>query len=183
VYDVFDTADDGQQVFVGCVTDTQWRSFCEAFGLTDLRDDPELATMAQLAAARGRILPIVQEVFRTIPKAELMARCEAIGLPFAPIARPSDLFDDPHLQASGGLLPIELSRTGGRTAPSRPVADLPGLPVSLGTGRPGLRRQPPRVGEHGAEVMREAGYTPDEVAELIQDGTVRVPETAAEAAG
>ena len=182
VYDVFDTADEGMQVFVGCVTDTQWRSFCEAFGLTDLLNDPELATMAQLAAARDRILPIVQDVFRQIPKAELMARCEAIGLPFAPIARPADLFDDPHLLASGGLLPVDLSGTEGITAPSRRVADLPGLPVSLRTGRPGLRRQPPRVGEHSAEVMREAGFSEAEIAELIRDGTLRVPDPIAQAA-
>jgi crotonobetainyl-CoA:carnitine CoA-transferase CaiB-like acyl-CoA transferase len=177
VYDVFETADEGMQVFVGCVTDTQWRSFCEAFGLMDLLNDPELATMAQLAAARDRILPIVQDVFRQIPKAELMARCEAIGLPFAPIARPADLFDDPHLLASGGLLPIDLSGTEGVTVPSRRIADLPGLPVSLRTGRPGLRRQPPRVGEHSAEVMREAGFSEAEIGELIQDGTLRVPDT------
>ena len=182
VYDVFDTADEGMQVFVGCVTDTQWRSFCEAFGLTDLLNDPELATMAQLAAARDRILPIVQDVFRQIPKAELMARCEAIGLPFAPIARPADLFDDPHLQASGGLLPVDLSKTEGVTTPSRRVADLPGLPVSLRAGRPGLRRQPPRVGEHSAEVMREAGFSEAEIAELIRDGTLRVPDPVAQAA-
>src|SRR5689334_21616778 len=83
----------------------------------------------------------------------LMARCEAIGLPFAPIARPADLFDDPHLQASGGLLPIDLSKTEGVTTPSRRAADLPGLPVSLCTGRLGLRRQPPLVGEHSTEIM------------------------------
>jgi crotonobetainyl-CoA:carnitine CoA-transferase CaiB-like acyl-CoA transferase len=182
VYDVFDTADEGVQVFVGCVTDTQWRSFCEAFGLADLANDPELKTMAQLAAARDRILPIVQDVFRQIPKAELMARCEAIGLPFAPIARPSDLFDDPHLLASGGLLQIDLSGMEGATTPSRRFADLPGLPVSLRTGRPGLRRQPPRVGEHSAEIMREAGFSEAEISELVSNGTLRVPGKVAEAA-
>lgn len=122
MYDVFDTADEGQQVFVGAVTETQWRGFCEAFGLRDLLDDPELRTMQQLAAARPRILPRIQAVFDTVSKAELMARVEALGLPFAPIARPSDLFEDPHLLASGGMMPIALaaeSAPGGR--PSRAV--------------------------------------------------------------
>src|SRR5215207_7615018 len=164
VYDVFDTAEEGDQVFVGCVTDTQWQAFCEAFDLTDLRDDPELATMAQLAAARPRILPRVAEVFRQIPKAELMARCEALGLPFAPIAKPADLFDDPHLLASGGLLSVDLTATEGAVEPKAHSAGLPGLPVLLRTGRPGLQRQPPRVGQHGPDIMREAGLSEEEIA-------------------
>jgi crotonobetainyl-CoA:carnitine CoA-transferase CaiB-like acyl-CoA transferase len=181
LYDIFDTADPGQQVFVGVVTDTQWRGFCEAFGLQDLLADPELGSMRQLAAARPRIRPRVAEVFRALPKAELMARCEALGLPFAPINRPGDLFGDPHLLASGGLLPVDLSGAenapGG--APARTDAGLPGLPLMLPSGRPGLRRQPPRAGEHGAEVARELGLTEDEIAALVADGTLSTPERAA----
>ena len=183
LYDVFDTADEGAQVFVGAVTETQWRVFCQAFGLDDLLDDPDLATMPQLAAARPRILPRIAEVFGAIPKAELMARVEALGLPFAPIARPSDLFEDPHLLASGGMVPTALaagSAPGGR--PARAVADLPGLPISLRHGRPTLRRQPPRVGEHGVEIVREAGLAEAEIAALVADGTLVLPERVAEAA-
>lgn len=184
IYDVFDTADAGEQVFVGVVTDTQWRAFCRAFGLDDLAADPALAAMGQLARARSRILPRVAEVFRALPKAELMARCEALGLPFAPIARPADLFDDPHLLASGGLLPVDLS--GAEAAPAaasaRPGAGLPGLPISLPSGRPGLRRQPPRPGEHGGEIAREAGLSDAEAAALFADGTLVAPERSAAAA-
>src|SRR3712207_700906 len=159
LYDIFDSADADQQVFVGVVTDTQWRGFFEGVGLLDLLADPELGSMRQLAAARSRIKPRVAEVFRALPKSELMARCEALGLSFAPINRPGDLFDDPHLLASGGLLPVDLSGAenapGG--APAKADAGLPGLPVMLPSGRPGLRRQPPRAGEHGAEIAREIG--------------------------
>jgi crotonobetainyl-CoA:carnitine CoA-transferase CaiB-like acyl-CoA transferase len=183
VYDIFDSADEGEQVFVGVVTDGQWRAFCEAFGLGDLLADPELATMRQLAAARPRVLPRVAEVFRSLPKAELMARCEALGLPFAPIARPSDLFDDPHLLASGGLLPVDLSAAEGASGgrPAAAQASLPGLPVSLRTGRPGLRRQPPRAGEHGVEVMREADFSETEIGALVEEGALSLPGRAAPA--
>lgn len=178
VYDIFDSAEPDQQVFVGVVTETQWRQFCEAFDLMHLLDDPGLQTPKQRADERPRILPHVQEAFRKLPKAELMARCEALGLPFAPIAKPADLFDDPHLLASGGLLPTDLSGAqappGGRAHKS--VAGLPGLPVSLIDGRPGLRRQPPHVGEHGREIAREAGLPEEEIAELLADGTITVPE-------
>ncbi len=174
LYDVFDTADEGQQVFVGVVTDTQWRSFCEAFDLPDLLGDPGLQTMGDLAAARPRIRERASRLFSNLSKRELMARCEALGLPFAPIARPSDLFDDPHLKASSGLLPIDVTRSRSEwtAPPSRPIADLPALPISLPGGRPGLVRQPPRVGEHSLEVAREAGLSEDDLRQLVAGGAI-----------
>jgi crotonobetainyl-CoA:carnitine CoA-transferase CaiB-like acyl-CoA transferase len=182
LYDVFDTADEGAQVFVGVVTDTQWRAFCEEFGFGDLLADPALAGMRQLAAARPRFKPRIAEAFRKLPKAELMARCERLGLSFAPINKPGDLFEDPHLLASGGLLPVDLAvaeaAPGG--APAKAGAGLPGLPLSLPSGRPGLRRQPPRAGEHGAEVAREAGLSEAEVAALVAAGTLSTPDRAAQ---
>ncbi len=183
VYDVFDSADAGEQVFVGVVTDTQWRAFCDAFDLAELKNDPNLATMPQLAAGRAGFLPRIAAVFRMLPKAELMARCEALGLPFAPIARPMDLFADPHLLASGGLLPTEL--TGAQGAPggqyAQKVAGLPALPVSLRQGRPGLRRQPPQVGEHGMEIVRAAGLSEAQIAALVATGTLAIAAPAAAA--
>ena len=114
VYDVFDTAEPGEQVHVSVVTDTQWRAFCDAFGLSDLLADPSLATQRDRALARPNFLPRVAAVFNTLTKRELMARCERLGIPYAPIAKPSDLFDDPHLLASGGLLPVEMATAEGR---------------------------------------------------------------------
>ncbi|MCR0985195.1 hydroxymethylglutaryl-CoA lyase [Roseomonas populi] len=184
LYDVFDSADEGRQVFVGVVTTTQWQAFCRAFGLEDMLADPSLATMGQLAAARPRIGARVAEVFRAMPQAELMARCEALGLPFAPIARPADLFDDPHLNASGGLMPVAMESAAGAPggAPAMPVAGIPGLPVLMGGGRTALRRQPPRTGEHGIEIAREAGLGEAEIAALLAEGALQPGETPALAA-
>jgi crotonobetainyl-CoA:carnitine CoA-transferase CaiB-like acyl-CoA transferase len=174
VYDVFDTAEPGQQVFVGVVTETQWRGFCEAFGLAELLADPVLATQGQRVADRGRYLPKVAAVFRTLKKAELMARCEALGLPFAPIARPGDLFDDPHLQQSGGLLETAMDSAAGAPGghPARAVAGLPNLPVAFPEGRLALRRQPPAPGEHGREIAREAGLAEAEIDALVAAGAL-----------
>jgi crotonobetainyl-CoA:carnitine CoA-transferase CaiB-like acyl-CoA transferase len=125
-------------------------------------------------ADRSRYLPRVAAVFRGLPKAELMARCEALGLPFAPIARPADLFEDPHLRASGGLLDTELTSAQGAPGgvPAQPAAGLPGLPISLDGRRMGIRRQPPRSGEHSADIAREAGLSEAEVAAMVADGTL-----------
>jgi len=174
LYDVFDSAEPGEQVFVGVVTETQWQAFCQAFGLQELLADPAFATQSKRVADRSRYLPRVAAVFATMTKAELMARCEALGLPFAPIARPADLFDDPHLLASGGLLQTEMESAEGALdgIPAQPVAALPGLPVSINGLRLGLRRQPPAAGEHSREIAAEAGLSEAEIDELLAAGTL-----------
>jgi crotonobetainyl-CoA:carnitine CoA-transferase CaiB-like acyl-CoA transferase len=144
IYDLFDTADGGQ-VFVGVVTDTQWRLFCAEFDLSALADDPALTTQAQRVAARAAVLPHVSAALATYTRAELMAKCERLGLPFAPITRPAELFDDPHLNASGGLVPVAL--------PDGTPSKLPALPLSFDGARLAQRRGPPQVGEHNAEIL------------------------------
>lgn len=163
VYDIFETADDNQ-VFVGAVTDTQWTIFCDAFGLDDLARDPTLTTRAERVGARAQTLPRIAEALRRWTKTALMERCEALGLPYAPIARPVELFDDPHLNASGGLL--ETTLADGRKA------KLPALPLALDQARPGLRRDLPGPGEHGAEIARELGYGEDEIARMRAAGVL-----------
>jgi crotonobetainyl-CoA:carnitine CoA-transferase CaiB-like acyl-CoA transferase len=163
VYDTFKTAD-GEQVFVGVVTDTQWRVFCESFGLGELLADPALKTNPQRVEARARIIPIVAGIFGRMSKQEVMDRCEALGLPFAPIATPEDLFDDPHLKASGGLAPI--------TLPNGTKADVPILPIDMDGRRFGTRLDLPRVGEHTRELLSALGYDAQVIDRLIADNIV-----------
>lgn len=146
IYDVFDCADGGQ-VFVGVVTDTQWRLFCESFGLPHLLQDPALSTQQQRVLERERIVPEIAAALAMYDKPALMARCEALGLPYAPIARPWDLLEDPHLKQSGGLVPLTLD--GGR------AVNLPALPLSFDGERLRQRRDLPSVGQHTAEVLGE----------------------------
>ena len=162
VYDIFDTSDG--QLFVGVVTDTQWKVFCAAFELPELAADPELLTQRQRVEQRGRTIPVIAEVFRRHTRAELMEKCERLGLPFAPITRPVELFDDPHLNASGGLVPL--------TLPDGSKTKLPALPVALDGERLPMRRDLPQVGEHGAEIAAELGYDADEIAALRKSGAI-----------
>ena len=149
IYDIFDTADGGQ-VFIGVVTDTQWRLFCSSFGLEALAADPALVTQNQRRAARDRVIPQVAAAVGRFDKAALMTRCEALGLPFAPIAQPVDLFDDPHLKASGGLVALTLPD-------GRPV-HLPALPLSMDGERLAQRMDLPAPGEHTAAILEEIGW-------------------------
>jgi len=158
VYDTFDTAD-GEKVFVGVVTDSQWKIFCEAFDLRDFLADPGLKTNPQRVEARSRIIPVVAGVFRGLTKSEVMLRCEQLGLPFAPITRPEDLFDDPHLNASGGLVPLEL--------PNGVTSKAPTLPLEMNGRRLGNQRGLPQVGEHTRELLVELGYGEAEIERLI----------------
>jgi crotonobetainyl-CoA:carnitine CoA-transferase CaiB-like acyl-CoA transferase len=159
VYDTFTTAD-GEQVFVGVVTDTQWKVFCEAFDLPELLADPALRTNPQRVEARSRVIPIVAGLFGKLTKQELMARCEQLGLPFAPVVTPEDLFDDPHLRASGGLAPI--------TLPNGTKTEVPILPLEMNGHRLGTRLDLPRVGEHTRELLEELGYGGEEIDRLVR---------------
>jgi crotonobetainyl-CoA:carnitine CoA-transferase CaiB-like acyl-CoA transferase len=148
IYDVFETLDD-EQVFVGVVSDALWEKFCAAFGLHELGADPQYRTNAQRVLARETLLPQVRALFKGYTKAELVAKLERTGLPFAPIGRPEDLFEDPHLVASGGLGEVTLA-DGTHTR-------LPLLPVELDGRRPTQGGDLPGIGAHTREVLRGLG--------------------------
>ncbi len=148
IYDVFETAHENEQLFVGVVSDSQWVAFCAAFGLAELASDATLATNNQRVERRESLLPTVRRLFASHDRASLMTKLDAIGLPFAPIARPDDLFDDPQL-VKEGLVEITLE-DGSQTR-------LPGLPIELDGARMPRRHDLPISGADGAAVLREAG--------------------------
>jgi crotonobetainyl-CoA:carnitine CoA-transferase CaiB-like acyl-CoA transferase len=157
VYDVF-TVKDGAQIFLAAVSDKQWAVFCQAFGLSELLADPRLASNNDRVLARDWLMPILRAHLAGYSAAELAAVFEAHELPFAPIVKPQELFDDPHLNASGGF--GELRMNDGQ------MAKVPLLPLTLDGQRPGIRLQPPATGEHGEALLRELGYGAAEIADL-----------------
>jgi crotonobetainyl-CoA:carnitine CoA-transferase CaiB-like acyl-CoA transferase len=158
VYDVFDTVDQSQ-VFVGVVTDTQWAAFCAAFGLPDLANDPELSSNRARVLKREAFMPRVRALFAGLKRAEILAACERIGLPFAPINRPEDMADDPHLNHPGAM--IDMTLTDGR--PAR----VPALPLEWESERFGLVRDLPPAGRDTVEVARRLGLTETEIDALF----------------
>ena len=161
VYEAFQTSD-GKTVFVGITSDNHWRSFCTGFGVEELLADPTLKTNPQRAQVRKRITPVVAEKFAALPLDALCAKLERLKIPFGPLAKPGDLFDDPHLNQGGRMLDVLF--------PTGKWAKLPGLPLEMDGRSSQVRLQPPRMGEHTREVLREAGYLAGEIDRLVQQG-------------
>lgn len=157
IYDVFQVKG-GEQVFVGVVSDAQWQSFCSAFDFAALGADPRYRTNSQRVQAREVLLAAVQARFATLAKAELIGRLEKAGLPFAPIMRPEDLFEDPHLAAGGGLAPTVL--------PDGCATRLPILPIEMAGRRTGRDGALPAAGEHTLEILAQLGVSEEETAML-----------------
>jgi crotonobetainyl-CoA:carnitine CoA-transferase CaiB-like acyl-CoA transferase len=167
IYDVFDTRD-SEQVFLGVVTDTQWAVFCRVFALPDLFADTTLATNPQRVAARERLLPVLRELFLRFTRAEIIDAFEKARLPFAPISKPEDLFDDPHLATPGAMIEVT-TQAGG------PI-EIPALPLEMGGRRFGRRLDVPRLGEHSAAIAAELGYERELIEELVAEGILGVED-------
>ncbi|MEL6876285.1 MAG: hypothetical protein AAGM33_12500 [Pseudomonadota bacterium] len=86
------------------------------------------------------------------------------GLPFAPIARPEDMFDDPHLNAGGGLEPVTLDN-GEETK-------LPALPIEIDGARPSSTVRLSSIGQHTEERLAGLGYSPEEIVRLREKGAI-----------
>ena len=170
IYEVFNVKDGGQ-VFLAVVSDTQWEIFCKAFAFDDLAADDRLSANNKRVQARAWMMPELRNRMAQFTAQEIAARFESHGLPYAPIAKPHELFDDPHLVATGGLAPMTIPADG--TQLGRAIeTTVPLLPLALDGNRLPLRMSPPALGEHADQVLADIGLTLDEIARLRVDGVV-----------
>jgi len=163
IYDVF-TVKDGEQIFLAAVSDSQWLTFCDVLGLPELKADARYASNNDRVEQRVPLLAALRERLAARPAAEIARAMEDAGLPFAPIGKPEDLLDDPHLLATGGLADIQL--TDGARAGQTVKTTL--FPFTLAGERLGVTRNPPRRGEHSRRVLRELGLADAEIDALIE---------------
>ena len=167
IYDVFELGN-GEKVFLAVVTDTQWKIFCDVFGFSDLYENPMLKLNKQRVEARPTLIPEIKKRISEYTAAQISAIFEEHGLPFAHITKPEELFNDPHLIATGGLAPITL--TDGPRAGDQTTAPL--LPIMMDGQRLGVRLNPPKSGEQTKEILAQLGYSEGEIDNLLSNGSV-----------
>jgi crotonobetainyl-CoA:carnitine CoA-transferase CaiB-like acyl-CoA transferase len=114
--------------------------------------------------ARERLMPFVREQLCSLTKQQVMDTCERAGLPFAPIRKPEELFDDPHLNASNGFTDITLA--------NGKAARVPILPLEMNGRRFGARLDVPNLGSHTADLLAELGYADAAIRTLTESKIV-----------
>jgi crotonobetainyl-CoA:carnitine CoA-transferase CaiB-like acyl-CoA transferase len=162
IYRVFETQDG--PIFIGIISEKHWKAFCNAFGRDDWLADERLGSNNDRISEREWLHPAVAEMIAKYPRAEVTARLDRASVPFSPIARPEDLYDDPQLNDGLGLLET--------TLPAGVTAKLPRIPLEMGDHDFGLRRNPPQIGEDTTDLLKELGYTEEQVGKLMDDGVV-----------
>jgi crotonobetainyl-CoA:carnitine CoA-transferase CaiB-like acyl-CoA transferase len=170
IYEVF-TVKDEEQIFLAVVTDSQWEIFCNAFAFDDLAADERLQGNNKRVGARDWLIPELTKRLQAYSAAEIASRFEANGLPYAPITKPHELFEDPHLVATGGLAPISIPADGSIAGEPVETAS-PLLPLALDGARLPIRSSPPSLGEHADGILGEIGISPEEIVILRRDGVV-----------
>jgi crotonobetainyl-CoA:carnitine CoA-transferase CaiB-like acyl-CoA transferase len=163
IYETFPTKN-GEKLFIGITSDNHWRTFCQKFERPDLFADPRFTTNADRVTNRPALREYIAAIALDYDIATLERMMDEANVPFAPVRTPSDLFDDPQMNAHGRMLPIRM--------PKGNVAKLPTTPICFDDEAPALRRQPPAAGEHTDEVLCALGYTPDQIAALRAGGAV-----------
>jgi crotonobetainyl-CoA:carnitine CoA-transferase CaiB-like acyl-CoA transferase len=167
IYDIFKTRED-EDIFIGITSDKQWKSFCETFDRRDLEEDPRLQSNNARIEQRPWLIPALEKIFREKGMGEMISLCEKAGIPFSPIARPEDLFEDRQLNEGGGL--VEVALPGGRKT------KLPRIPVRVGPYDFGLRLQPPAMGEGTRAILKSVPFSDEEIEQLRKEGVLTFEE-------
>ena len=163
VYQPFETADRPIVVAVG--NDAMWRRMCEVIGRPDLAADPGLATNADRRERRAEVIEAIAERLRERPAAEWLAALAQAAIPSAPIQFLSDVTGDPQVRARRSIRAMDHPGGGEIEVVASPWR------LTSDAGAPPMRAAP-WLGADTVDVLAEAGYSEDRIAELIEGGAV-----------
>jgi crotonobetainyl-CoA:carnitine CoA-transferase CaiB-like acyl-CoA transferase len=165
-YQAFQTKDGWAVAGVWGGGSDPWRRFCVAIDRMDLFEEPRFATNLDRVALRQELNDILDEVFITATTEEWQQRFQDARALFGPVLSIPDAVTQPQAAATGLVTSVEHPKLGTipMLSPSIELSDTPGA----------IRRHPPLLGEHSVDVLEELGYAPEEIAALIEAGTVQV---------
>ena len=164
IYKTFESKD-GEQVFVGIISEKHWERFCMAFEKDDWFADERLKTNNNRIDERDWFLPAVDALMKGFTKFEIIAKCEQADIPVAPIAHPEDLFDDPQLNQGGSLFET--------TIQGNIKTKLPKIPLEISEAKFSLTNNPPEIGEDSSEILKELGFSEDDIQSLFSQNIIR----------
>jgi crotonobetainyl-CoA:carnitine CoA-transferase CaiB-like acyl-CoA transferase len=167
IYDLFTTADN-EQVFIGVTSERHWQRMCKVFGFNDWAQNEQLSSNSKRIDVREWFLPELKSRLGALKKKELMTLAEKAGIPFAPVNRPQDLFEDEHMNESGSLVETIL--------PNGNRAKFPKIPLRLNGSAFELRSHPPKIGEKSLEFFKWCGLTDDKINELLDENVIKISE-------
>jgi len=156
-YQVFHLRDG--DVMIAAANDGLFARLCDAIGLPELATDPRFATNPDRVARRDELAALIQDHLAEAGSADLLERLADAGVPAAPVNDVGRVADHPQTAALGLI----------QETPEPTVA----LPLSFDGARVQHRSPPPRLGEHSAEILLEAGYDEPAIAGLAKEGIVR----------
>ena len=165
IYRIFDTRDE-DKIFVGVISDKHWERFCQIFGWQDWSQDERLSTNNGRIGERDWFLPALEHRLRQFSKAEIAAKCDEANIPFAPIAHPEDLFEDPQLNQGGALISV--------TMPNGKKVKLPKFPIEYEGAEVSNRLDPPEIGAHTSSLLQELGYSERQIETLHSQNIIRL---------
>ncbi|WP_350291529.1 CaiB/BaiF CoA-transferase family protein [uncultured Croceitalea sp.] len=164
IYKVFDTKD-GDKAFIGIISEKHWERLCDVFEWNDWANDERLKTNNLRIDEREWFIPALNERVKQFTKAEIIEKCERGHIPFAPINRPEDLFEDEQLNKGNSLM--EVTMDNGKTT------KLPKFPLEYKGTRVEKRFNPPKIGEHTAEVLKALNIGDEAIVKMISEGIIK----------
>lgn len=170
LYDVFETDGHDSRVFVGVTSDRHWPAFCKAVDRPDLLADERFETPDDRFTHESELVAEARAELETWDRDELVDALLEEGVPAAPVNKPSELLDDEHLEETGHLVSFDGWHDGERKRLRTVKTPLSGDRIATSQ-----RLDPPQIGEHSREVLREFGYDEETISELLEDGVIEVP--------
>jgi formyl-CoA transferase len=159
---VFTTADG--HINIAASGQTMYRRLCTAIGAPELVDDPRFKTIHDRSKNRKQLNAELDEVLVKRTSAEWIDALNRAGVPSGPIYNVKQVFEDPQIRHLGMAQPVRHAERG--------EIKVQGLPATLSRTPGAIRRPAPTHGQHTDEILRELGYTPEEIGGLKKDGAV-----------